>query len=113
MAVRIYTDESVPIAVAAGLRRRGVDSFSALDSGNLGFTDEAQLEFAQREGAVLFTHDTDFLRLAQEWANKQRSYPGIIYAHPDRVSVGECVRRLKEIADMTDPDDFVNHIEFL
>ena len=40
--IRIYTDESVNIAIAEGLKRRGVDSFSAKDVGNLGLTDEVR-----------------------------------------------------------------------
>ena len=30
-ALRTYTNESVPVAVARGLKRRGVDAWSALD----------------------------------------------------------------------------------
>ncbi|GAG11461.1 unnamed protein product, partial [marine sediment metagenome] len=32
--IRIYTDESVNIAIAEGLKRRGVDAFSARYMGN-------------------------------------------------------------------------------
>ncbi len=35
-AIRIYTDENVNPAVAAGLRRRGVEAFSAAEASNLG-----------------------------------------------------------------------------
>ncbi len=37
-----YLDESVHIAVANGLKRRGVDAISAKDAGNLGLSDEEQ-----------------------------------------------------------------------
>jgi predicted nuclease of predicted toxin-antitoxin system len=74
MAANIYTNESVPVGVAAGLKRRGVSAASALDSGNLGLTDEAQLEYAARKQAIIFTHDADFLRLAVEWAKRKRSH---------------------------------------
>jgi len=46
--IRIYTDESVDIAIAEGLKRRGVDAFSARDAGKLGLADEEQLIFAER-----------------------------------------------------------------
>jgi hypothetical protein len=55
-AVRIYTDESVDVAVAAGLKRRGVDAWSARDVGNLGLSDEEQLRYASREHAMIFAH---------------------------------------------------------
>ena len=64
--IRIYTDESVNVGVAEGLKRRGVDALSARDSGNLGLTDE-QLIYASEEIATIFTHDTDFLRIAARW----------------------------------------------
>jgi predicted nuclease of predicted toxin-antitoxin system len=68
MTLTIYTNESVPVAVVAGLRRRGVTSVSARDSSNLGLTDSEQLEYAISHRMIIFTHDTDFLRLAHEYA---------------------------------------------
>ena len=65
--ISIYTDESVDIAIAEGLKRRGVNAFSARDKGNLGLTDEEQLIYAGKEKAAIFTHDTDFLRIAARW----------------------------------------------
>ncbi len=40
--LRIYTNESVPVAVAEGLQRREVDAWSARDSARLGTSDEEQ-----------------------------------------------------------------------
>jgi hypothetical protein len=47
--IKIYTDESVEVAIAQGLQRRGVEAFSARDRDKLGLTDEAQLIFAREE----------------------------------------------------------------
>ena len=113
MAAKIYTNESVPVGVAAGLKRRGVAAWSALDSGNLGLADEAQLEYAARRQMIIFTYDADFLRLATEWSRKKKVHWGIIYVHQERLSIGECVRRLKELADAFNPVDFKDHVEFL
>lgn len=41
-AIKIYADESVNIAIVEGLKRRGVNAFSAKDLGKLGLTDEEQ-----------------------------------------------------------------------
>ena len=60
--IRIYTDESVDVAIAQGLQRRGVEAFSARDRDKLGLTDEEQLIFASEDKCTIFTHDTDFLR---------------------------------------------------
>jgi len=113
MPLRIYANESVPVAVVAGLKRRGIDAFSARDSGNLGLSDEAQLRFAQAQNAVIFSHDDDFLRLAHQWAQHGRSHSGVIYVHQEKLGIGECIRRLEEIALLFEPEDFANHIEFL
>lgn len=40
MPLKLYTNESVPVAIVAGLKRRDIDAFSARDSGNLGLPDE-------------------------------------------------------------------------
>ena len=111
--IRIYTDESVNIAIAEGLKRRGVDAFSARDMGNLGLTDEEQLIFARDKGAILFTHDTDFLRLAVKWVEEQKRHYGLIYSHQKDHSIGECIQRLKLLSIILTLEDMINHIEFL
>lgn len=114
MPLKIYTNESVPVAIAAGLKRRGIDAISARDSGNLGLSDEEQLEYAHNQRAVIFTHDDDFLRLARLWArHRGRPHSGVIYVHQEKFTVGERIRRLTEVASIFDPGDFLNHIEFL
>ena len=62
--IKIYADESVNIAIVEGLKRRGVNAFSAKDLGKLGLTDEEQLKVAIQNQAVIFTHDTDFIKIA-------------------------------------------------
>ena len=79
--IRIYTDESVDVAIAQGLQRRGVEAFSARDRDKLGLTDEEQLILAREEKATIFTHDTDFLRIAAQWIDEGRTHCGVIYCH--------------------------------
>ena len=78
-ALRIYTNESVDVAVAQGLKRRGIDAWSVRDVGNLGLSDEAQFHYATKESAVIFTHDDDFLRLPHEWTQQEHEHWGIIF----------------------------------
>ncbi|MEA2033052.1 MAG: DUF5615 family PIN-like protein [Euryarchaeota archaeon] len=106
--IRIYADESVNVAIVEGLRRRGADAFSARDAGNLGLTDEEQLEFAVKNRVVIFTHDVDFLKLALD-----REHYGIIYVHQRKVSVGGCVRRLKTIVEVKILEEMRNQVIFL
>lgn len=111
--IRIYTNESVDVAIAEGLKRRGVDAFSARDKGNLGWRDEEQLLFASNEEAVVFTHDTDFLKIAARWMEKGRTHYGIIYCHQKSYRIGECVRKLRLLTSVLTSESMFNHIEFL
>jgi hypothetical protein len=52
------------------------------DAGNLGLSDEEQLAFAHLQGAVIFTHDDDFLKIAHNWLAAGRDHSGIIYVPP-------------------------------
>lgn len=113
MPVSIYTDESVSVAVATGLKRRGVKALSVRDVGNLGMSDDEQFAYATANHLLLFTHDTDFLQLAHHQNNKSEEHWGIIYVHQSKFSIGDCIRRLKEIADLFEQEDFKNYIGFL
>jgi predicted nuclease of predicted toxin-antitoxin system len=106
--LRIYVDESVNVAVTEGLKRRGVTAFSAKDLGKLGITDEEQLETAIQNKAAIFTHDADFLRIAVD-----KNHLGIIYVHKQKLSVGDCIKKLKVIAETTIPQEMQNRIIFL
>ena len=111
--IRIYTNESVDVAIAEGLRRRGVDAFSARDSDKLGLSDEEQLIYAAKEKVIIFTHDTDFLQVAARWMVEGRSHPGIIYCHQKNYPLGVCIRQLRMLTAVLTSEDMINHIEFL
>jgi hypothetical protein len=61
--IRFYLDEHVSLAIAAGLRRRGVEVLTVQDVGMLGKEDIEHLTFALQEGYVIVTQDAEFLRL--------------------------------------------------
>jgi predicted nuclease of predicted toxin-antitoxin system len=71
-------------------------------------TDEEQLETAIQKEAAIFTHDTDFLRMTMG-----REHFGIIYVHQRKLSVGECISKLKVIAETTSLQEIRNRIIFL
>ena len=106
--IKIYADESVNVAIIEGLKRRGVEAFSAKEINKLGMTDEQQLETAIQKQAVIFTHDVDFLRIATH-----KQHPGIIYVHQQKLTIGECIKRLKTIAQTKTPEEMKNKIIFL
>ena len=63
--IRFYLDEQIPIAIAEGLRRRGVDVLRVQEVGRSGLPDLDQLTFPLAQRRVLITMDSDFLLLAR------------------------------------------------
>jgi len=106
--IRFYMDEHVPLAVTEGLRRRGVDVVTVQETGLLSATDREHIESAVQQGRVLFTQDTDFLRLHDEGI----LHAGIVYA-AQRMPVGRILRGLMLIHDVLTPQEMEGHVEFL
>jgi len=106
----IYTDESVPIAIAEGLKRRGIAVTTARDSGNLGLTEEQQLSYAIKQRMTIFTHDDDFLVMAM---HNSINHFGIVYVHQQKYTIGECIRKLKVLVKTTNRSELKNRIIFL
>ncbi len=103
-----YTDESVNIAVAEGLKRRGIKAISTRDANNRGLSDKEQLVYATNNNLVIVTHDDDFLSKTMELEHK-----GIVYIHQQKYSVGNLIRMLKLLWDIAERKEMVNHVEFL
>jgi hypothetical protein len=101
-------DEHVPKAVTEGLRRRGVDVLTAQGADMRSANDNEHLELAVREGRVVFTQDVDFLRLYAAGI----AHRGIVYAS-QQTPVRHVVRGLMLIYDVLNPEEMVNHVEFL
>ncbi|MBI2472508.1 MAG: DUF5615 family PIN-like protein [Planctomycetes bacterium] len=106
--ITFYTNESVNVAVAEGLKRRGIKILSARETGNLGLSDEEQLEYAKKNNFVIITHDDDFLTMATRFDHR-----GIVYVHQQKYGVGDLIRKLKLLWDVAEQEDFRNHVEFL
>lgn len=106
--VRYYLDEHVAAAVAKGLRRRGVDVLTVPEARTRGDEDADQLALADRLGRVFFTHDADYLVLA----NAGQSHSGIVFA-PREMSYGACIRSLELIHQMVTAEEMVGNIEFI
>jgi hypothetical protein len=107
--IRFHLDECVAIAIADGLRRRKIDVTTTPESELRSSDDLDQLSFAEREGRVLITQDSDFLRLAGEG----RPNCGIAYYVPGSRTIGEIISRLVLIHAILDSDEMNGTIEFL
>ncbi|MCD5383627.1 DUF5615 family PIN-like protein [candidate division WOR-3 bacterium] len=77
--LKVYTNESVNVAITEGLKRRGVKAWSARDTGNLGMPDKEQFRYACEKKAVIVTMDDDFLSLVHKWSQERKEHYGIVY----------------------------------
>lgn len=75
--------------------------------------DPALLERATSLGRVLFSFDTDLLKEAARCQRDGIPFAGLVYAHPARISIGECITHLELIAKAGEPADMANRVEFL
>lgn len=91
MAVALYFDVHVPVAIAEQLRQRGVDVLTAQEDNAITLTDERLLERATALQRVLFTQDLLFKRLAEDWLRAGRNFSGLVYAHQMRAAIGQLV----------------------
>jgi len=111
--MKIYCDENIESAVVEGLRRREIEVISARDTKNLGKSDEYHLKCAFELGAVVLTHDADFLKIAHRWNQERKKHKGILYAHPLNLPIGECIRMVELVTQVLTDEEMENHIEFL
>ncbi|AFY48398.1 Protein of unknown function DUF82 [Nostoc sp. PCC 7524] len=107
--IKFHLDENITLAIANGLRRRGIDVTTTPEKGMIGISDEQQLEFAISENRVIFTQDTDFLRLHYAGC----SHRGIIYCPQTSKSIGKILQGLILIWEVIDSEEIQNHLEYL
>lgn len=106
--IRFYLDEHVPRAVVQGLRERGVDITTVGEAGLRSASDTAHMQRARAERRVIFTQDSDFLRLHAAG----HPHCGIVYASQG-TSIGETIHGLMLLHQVLDADEMEEHVEFL
>jgi hypothetical protein len=75
--------------------------------------DAELLDRATHLNRVLFIFDDDLLVEVVKRQREHRSFSGVIYTHPLRISIGQCIQDLELIAKAGEPDDFENHVVYL
>ncbi len=78
-----------------------------------GFSDPDLLDRATALERILFTQDDDLLREAAERQQSRKVFAGVIYAHQERVSIGQCIKDLEFLAKAGELEDFANKVEYL
>ena len=110
--IELYLDEDVDILVAELLTRRGYTVMTARGSGTLGQADDAQLDFAVRQGCALLTHNrSDFEELALAYFAQNQPHYGIILAV--RRTPHEIVQRLIKLLNDVTAEEFQNQVYYL
>ena len=109
----LYLDVHVPAAIAAELRRRGVDVLTAQEDDTTKLEDEDLLIRTTSLGRLLFSQDIRFKARAEDWQRAGRSFAGLVFGHQLHGSIGQYVRDLELIAKATDPADWIGQIEHL
>jgi hypothetical protein len=112
LALLLYADECVDARIVAGLRRRGFEIMTAADAGLLGAPDERHMAQAIATSRSILTADQDFLRLADKYASDGVRFPGLIFILPS-AQVGETVRAVALLAEVLEPSDIANWIEWV
>lgn len=111
--IRFYMDENVHGAIVRALISRGIDVLRVQDDGYMGYSDDVILDRATHLGRVLFSQDDDLLREATLRQRDGRSFVGVVYAHQQNVSIGQCVNDLELLGQIGEPGDFSNQVYHL
>lgn len=110
--IELYLDEDVSVLVADLLRGRGYSAQTTREAGQLGKSDNAQLDYAVQHGRALLTHNrADFEAFAGEYAATGRSHNGIILAQHNPPY--ELVRRLMRLLNQVTADEMRNQMRYI
>jgi predicted nuclease of predicted toxin-antitoxin system len=110
--IEIYLDEDVSVLIADLLRSRGFVATTTLEAGNLGCSDNQQLEYATDQRKTLLTHNrADFERLAQKYFAAGRPHCGVVIAV--RRPPNEIAGRLLTILNSVTSDEIENQIRYI
>lgn len=111
-AFHFFMEEDLYGAVAAALRRAGIDAVSTPETGRHRQSDESQLEWAAVEGRVLITFNAaHFAQLHAHWLGQRRHHAGIVVS--SQRPIGDVVRRLLHVAGTKHAELMHDHLEFL
>jgi len=107
--IRFHFDEHIDPAIARGLRRHGIDVTTTVEARLLRRDDQVHWDYANTSQRVIFTHDPDFLRMAE----RDSDHPGIVFCHRTAYSIGETIRRLILVYEVLSAEEIAGRVEFL
>lgn len=75
--------------------------------------DSLILDHAAAIGRVVFTRDKDFLAIACSRQLNGVPFAGVIFAHQDGPTIGQCVTQLELMATVYEHHEFADRVEYL
>ena len=109
MPPRFHLDEHLSPAIAAGLRRRGVDVTTSAEAGLLTASDVRQIEYAADAARVIITCDADFTILH----GRGVTHAGIVYWTAHNKDFGGIIRAVAALAEKRSAEDLAGRVEYL
>lgn len=101
-------------ALKRALRDHSIDVISATEADMLARLDPEHLDYAAREGRVLFSFNiSDYCKIHAEWLSAGRNHAGLLLAVQKKYSVGEQLRRLSRLVRERSAESMRDHVEFL
>jgi hypothetical protein len=113
MTLRVYADENVHGRIIHGLRLKGFDVLTVAEDKHDGFPDPEIVHRATELDRVVFTHDQDYLAIGAHLQRARQPFSGIVYGHPDALSVTEFVEQLELALHCYASDEVRNQIIYL
>ncbi len=113
MTIALYMDVHVPQAITEQLRRRGIDVLTAFDDGTQQLPDDRLLVRVTELKRILFNQDIRFRVLAETWQTEGKNFSGLIFGHQLGGTIGQFVKDLELFAKASEPDEWVNSVEYI
>ena len=77
--IAVYLDQDVDVSLTSCLKANGYDAVTTRGAGNIGKSDEEQLQYAAAHGMAILTHNRrHFRRLHRNWIARGREHSGVI-----------------------------------
>jgi len=107
--IKFHLDENVDSDIAASIRNNGIDMTVTNEVGLVSADDLVQLEFARKEGRIIITHDTGFLRIAATTSE----HSGALFCKSEGYSIGKIVLHCISIHHQHVAKDIMGRVEYL
>ena len=110
----VYIDEDVDVLVGELLRAKGFDALTARDAGMLHASDDAQLEFAARNGMAILTHNyLDFLNLHVRYLDMGIPHSGVMLIDRFPDSPYRIANEAADLLDYFTADEMENQLFYV